>query len=103
MQTVTVPDSVLDALDTLESGSTPGQKLTRLVQGELRRRLARYQLTDRLFRAKYGMTLDEFEAKKMVDAAGYGFEIESDHQDWDLAVDGIQTLQDQLVRFQDIP
>lgn len=103
MQTVTLPDSVLDVLDTLESGSTPGQKLTRLVENELRRRLARYQLTDRLFQAKYGMTLDEFEAKKTVATAGYGFEIESDHQDWDLAIDGIQTIQSQLARVQNLP
>jgi hypothetical protein len=49
MQTVTVPDSVLNALDTLESSDTREQKRTHLVQSELRR-LARYQLTDRLFR-----------------------------------------------------
>ncbi|MBX3001936.1 MAG: hypothetical protein KF893_25655 [Caldilineaceae bacterium] len=103
MQTVTVPDSILDALDTLESGGTPEQKLTRLVQSELRRRLARYQLTDRLFRDKYGMTLEEFEAGERVAASGYTFEIESDHQDWDLAVDGIHTIQNQLARVQDLP
>lgn len=103
MQTVAIPEQVLKALDTLESGDTSSQKLTQLVHSELRRRLARYQLTDRLFRAKYGMSLEEFEAQGLVAAANFNFEIESDHQDWDLAVDGIETIQNQLAQLQDTP
>ncbi|MCB0138138.1 MAG: hypothetical protein KDD75_23760, partial [Caldilineaceae bacterium] len=54
-----------------------------------RRRLARYQLTDRLFQEKYGLTLEEFEAQEVVKGGNDSFEVESDHQDWDLAVDGM--------------
>jgi hypothetical protein len=68
----------------------------RLAEHELRRRLARYQLADRLFQEKYGMTLAEFEANAVVTAQGYSFEVESDHQDWELAVDGIRTIERQL-------
>jgi len=32
----------------------------------------------------------------MVKKLDYSFEVESDHQDWDLAVDGIQTMQRRL-------
>ena len=63
---------------------------------ELRRRQARYQLSDRLFRDKYGMTLEEFEAAEIVKRQGYSFEVENDHQDWDQAVDGIRTIERQL-------
>lgn len=63
---------------------------------DLRRRLARYQLSDRLFRDKYGMTLEEFEAAEIVKQQGYSFEVENDHQDWDQAVDGIRTIERQL-------
>ena len=63
---------------------------------EFRRRLARYQLSDRLFREKYGVTLEEFETAETVKARGYSFDIENDHQDWDLAVDGIRTVERQL-------
>lgn len=46
--------------------------------------------------AKYGMTLQEFEARGMAAQMGYSWEVESDHQDWDLAVDGMFTMQRRL-------
>ena len=67
-----------------------------VVDYELRRRQARYQLSDRLLRDKYGMTLEEFEAAEVVKQHGYSFEVENDHQDWDQAVDGIRTIERQL-------
>jgi hypothetical protein len=87
---------LLNVLDVLEPGSEPKQQVVRLVEQELRRRLARYQLSDRLFQAKYGMTLEEFEAAKVVTTHGYAFDVENDHQDWDLAVDGVRTVDRQL-------
>ena len=56
----------------------------------------RYQLTDRQFRAKYGMTLEEFEAAGVMAEKGYSYEVENDHQDWELAVDGIRSTERQL-------
>jgi hypothetical protein len=63
---------------------------------ELHRRLARYQSSDRLFREKYDVTLEEFEAAEIVKRQGYSFEVENDHQNWDQAVDGIRTIERQL-------
>lgn len=68
-----------------------------VVDYELRRRLARYQLSDRLLRDKYGMTLEEFEAAEVVKQHGYSFEVENDHQDWDQVVDSIRTIERHLV------
>ena len=48
-----------------------------------------------------GMTLAEFEAASIVEKQGYSHEVESDHQDWDQAVDGIQTLREALRRLQE--
>ena len=87
---------LLSVLNSLEPGAEPNQQVMRLAEQELRRRLARYQLTDRLFRQKYGMTLKEFEAAEVVKTLGYSFEVENDHQDWDLATDGIRTVERQL-------
>lgn len=42
------------------------------------------------------MSLAEFEARRIVEERGYAFEVESDHQDWDLAVDGIRSTERQL-------
>jgi hypothetical protein len=46
------------------------------------------------------MTLAEFEAANIVEKQGYSHEVESDHQDWDQAVDGIETLREALQKLQ---
>jgi hypothetical protein len=96
MLQVEFSSELISVLDALEPGVAPKQQVARLAEQELRRRLARYQLSDRLLRDKYGMTLEEFEAAETVKARGYSFEVENDHQDWDLAVDGIRTVERQL-------
>lgn len=96
MTAAMVSSQILNVIDRLESGVTLEAKLARLAEHEIRRRLARYQLTDRIFRQKYGMTLLEFEAADIVQKLNFSFEVESDHQDWDIAVDGIHTLLQQL-------
>jgi hypothetical protein len=101
MEVTTISERVLEVLEALEPGETFETKVARLAEHELRRRLARYQLTDRLFQAKYGMSLDEFEANAMIKKLNYSFEAESDHQDWDLAVDGILSIERQLAELQD--
>jgi hypothetical protein len=100
MLQVEFSNQLISVLDALEPGVTPKQQVARLAKQELRRRLARYQLTNRLLREKYGMTLEEFEAAEIVKARGYSFEVENDHQDWDLAVDGIRTVERQLKTLQ---
>lgn len=67
-----------------------------MLENEIRRQLARYELTDCLFRQKYGMTFEEFEKNEMVKKLGYSFESESDYHDWDMAIDGIETLRRDL-------
>ena len=96
MLQVELSNRLISILNSLEPGVAPKQQVVRLAEQELRRRLARYQLSDQLFREKYGMTLEEFEATEVVKARGYSFEVENDHQDWDQAVDGIRTLERQL-------
>ncbi len=96
MLQVELSNRLISALNLLEPDIAPKQQVARLAEQELRRRLARYQLSDRLFRARYGMTLEEFEAAEIVKRQGYSFEVETDHQDWDQAVDGIRTIERQL-------
>lgn len=96
MDSLSISERVLNVIDALEPGDTLEAKVTRLAESELRRRLARYQLTDRQFSAKYGMTLEEFETRGVIAEKDYAFEVETDHQDWDLAVDGIHSTKRQL-------
>lgn len=74
--------------------------LRRVLESEVRRRLSAYELTNRMFQRKYGMTLEEFEASAMVEQHNYSFAVESDHQEWDQAVDGIKTLRDVLRKLE---
>ncbi|MBI3960323.1 MAG: hypothetical protein HY328_16035 [Chloroflexi bacterium] len=99
MQSIAISDRTLDLLEALGPGQSVERKVEKLAEQELLRRLARYQLTDYTLRRKYGLTLEEFEAESIVQKRGYSFEVESDHQDWDLAVDGIHTVQRQLTRL----
>ena len=46
------------------------------------------------------MSLKEFEEQGVVEKLGFTFEVESDHQDWDLAVDGIATMTKRLKTLQ---
>ena len=101
MLQVELSNQLLAVLSQLEPDAAPDRQLLRLAEHELRRRLARYQLSDRLFQEKYGMTLEEFEASEIVKQREYSFEVESDHQDWDLAVDGVQTVERQLASLRD--
>jgi len=96
MESLSISERLHNVLDQLEPGDSLEVKVARLAESELRRRLARYQLTDRQFRAKYGMTLEEFEAGGVVAERNYSYEVETDHQDWDMAVDGIRSTERQL-------
>ena len=57
MQAITISDKVLGVINALERGETLETRLALLAEHEIRRRLARYQLADRLFQSKYGMSL----------------------------------------------
>ena len=96
MLQIELSNRLLNILNVIEPGAAPKQQVARLAEQELRRRLARYQLSDRLFRQKYGMSLEEFETAEVIKTQGYSFQVENDHQDWDMAVDGIRTVERQL-------
>lgn len=76
-------------------------KIKRLVENELRRRLARYQLTIRNLESKYQMDFEAFKAEKVVERNGYSFEVENDFCDWEMALDGVATIRRKLNRLQE--
>ncbi|MCR4405665.1 MAG: hypothetical protein NUW24_01910 [Anaerolineae bacterium] len=99
MDSVAVSENIARIIDRLEAGTSLDDKLTRVLENEIRRRLARYEWIDRQFQRKYGMTLEEFEQRRVVEKQNYSFEVESDHQDWDQAVDGIKMLRQELAQL----
>jgi hypothetical protein len=73
----------------------PQRRTTRLPFGCGRR--PRYELVDRQLTRKYGLSFEEFRRNRVVEQKGYSFEVESDFWDWELTLDGIETVQELLV------
>ncbi len=72
------------------------KELQELLRNDYLRKLARYKLIDEAFRAKYGISHREFERKNVVAAKNFSWDVESDAQEWELAIDGIKTFQKKL-------
>jgi hypothetical protein len=83
-------------IQALEPEGDVDTKIERLLTNELVRRLNRYELADRRFQQKYGMTFEQFQAREVVKQRGYSFEVESDFWDWEMALDGIATVRELL-------
>jgi Ribonuclease G/E len=96
MAAISLSDRALKLISELEIEGDINRKLEHLIERELIRRLIRYQLTNRLFKEKYGMSFDEFKKNKIVQKKNYSFEVESDFWDWEMALDGIETIERKL-------
>jgi len=65
------------------------------------RKLTRYRMTDDFFTKKYGMDFESFEKANIVQKQQYSFEVESNAQEWELALDGIKTFEKKLKELSD--
>lgn len=91
-----IGEDVNKVIDHLIKEGDLDSKIRKILEKEVRRRVAEYQLIDKSLQKKYGMTLEEFEKEEVVKEKGYSFEVESDYHDWDAARDAIKTLQKDL-------
>lgn len=100
--TITVSNEIARQLEGLSFGEPAGvdEKLQNLLKEEYQRRLARHRLTDRQLTDKYNMDFACFAKHQMTRRHGFTWEVESDARVWEVAVDGIQTLQEQLAHLQ---
>lgn len=71
-------------------------ELKEVLRRDYKRRLTRYRITDDFYRKKYGMDYENFEKTNIVERRGYTYEVESDAQEWELALDGIITVEKKL-------
>lgn len=96
--TLTISENIAQQLDSVSWAQGEGieNKLSRLLEAEHHRRLARYHLTDRHLAVKYGMSLDESERQQITRVKGYTWDVESDAITWETAVDGIYSVERQL-------
>jgi hypothetical protein len=91
-----IADGMVKLIDHLEPEGNLDSKLERLFESELKRRLARYELVDKQLTRKYCRRFDDFRDERVVEQKGYSFEVESDFWDWEMARDGIATVQGML-------
>lgn len=71
-------------------------ELNYLFRRDYLRRLTRYKMTDDSYRRKYNMDFESFENANIIEKKNYSFEVESDAQEWELALDGIKTIEKKL-------
>ena len=76
--------------------------MAKLLYNETRRKLIEYELLDRNLARKYGMSFDDFREKKMIEKLGYTWEVEKDYQNWEIARDGIETMEEIIDKVRDI-
>ncbi len=71
-------------------------ELKEVLRRDYIRRLTRYRMIDDYYRKKYSMDFDSFEKTNIVKKQNYTFDVESDAQEWELAIDGIKTVEKKL-------
>ena len=94
-----VSERIMNLIARLEPEQDLNSALEQLSENELLRRLNRYQFTERTLSRKYGMSFAEFKARRVVERQGYSFEVESDFWDWEMALDGIETVETMLAEL----
>ncbi len=77
-------------------GVTLDEKIRLLLKSEYLRRMARYRHVEHLMVSKYGMSFDQFVARRMVREKGFSWDVESDAMDWETAISGMKTMERKL-------
>lgn len=72
------------------------EELKEVLRRDYLRKLTRYRMTDDFYRKKYGMDFEAFQKTNVVEKQNYTFEVESDAQEWELAIDGIKSVEKKL-------
>ncbi|MDO8872991.1 MAG: hypothetical protein Q7V05_09725 [Methanoregula sp.] len=95
----TLPVEFREAYATLFA-SRPDDVMKKIILSELKRRLAEYRLLDKKMCNLYGMPFAEFKKQKIVEKNNQSFRIEEDYCDWELAIDGIQSVTAELKKLE---
>lgn len=94
-----IGEDVYNIINHLVKGGDLNSKIRKILEREIRRRVMEYELIDRGFQKKYGMSLEEFEKNDVIKQKGYSFEVESNYYDWDATVDAINMLKEDLKKL----
>ncbi len=102
MSEITVGESTKALLEALPlEGQDMDAKLRSLIEAELLRRLQQGHRQDRILRAKYGMSFDDFVGQRVVARRGYTWEVEQDAMAWETVIGTIATLERRLAQLRE--
>lgn len=102
MSEITVGERTKALLEEpLLEGQTMDAKIRALLEAEYLRRLQQFHRQDRILRAKYGMSFDDFLAQRVVAQRGYSWDVEQDAMAWETALGAIVTLETRLTELRE--
>ena len=99
---ITISEEMLNITRRLVSEENIEKGMAKLLYNETRRKLIEYTLLGRNLTKKYGMSFEEFREKKMIEKLGYTWEVEKDYQNWEIARDGIETMEEMIDKVRNI-
>lgn len=103
MATVKLLEKTQSFLDeTFPDEQDTDAKVRRLIEAEYLRELGRYHHTLLTFSRKYGVSFEEFIARRVTQQMNYSWEVEQDAMAWETAVGGIMTLERKLQELRSI-
>ena len=77
-------------------GTDVDAKVRQLLNAEYLRKISQYRRTDQMLSQKYGVTFDQFVARRIVCENRYSLEVETDAMAWETAISGITTIECKL-------
>ena len=77
-------------------GSDVDAKVRQLLNAEYLRKINQYRRTDTTLSQKYGMTFEQFVARRVAREKQYSQEVETDAMAWETAISGIATMERKL-------
>jgi len=77
-------------------GPDVDSKVRQLLDAEYLRKINQYRRTDHTLSQKYGMTFEQFVARRVVRENRYSQEAETDAMAWETAISGITTMERKL-------
>lgn len=100
MSEITVGESTKALLEELPlEGQDIDAKIRILIEAEVLRRLQQVHRQDRILRAKYGMSFENFTDQRIVAQRGYTWEVERDAMDWETVIGAIAMLEKRLTQL----
>lgn len=99
---ISISKKVVDITKDIVPEESIEKSILKLLYNESRRKLIEYKLVDRNLSKKYGMNFEDFRKKKMIKQLGYTWEVEKDNQNWEIAKDGIETMEETIKKVRDL-